>query len=171
MTDVRPEPVRYDDPALVAEVSAFLTYEADLLDRWRLEEWFALFTPDCSYHVPTTDRPNGDADVDLFFIRDDWFLLGQRVQAILNGTAWAESPRSITHRLVGNVRAAETADGVQVRANAVVHRSVFDRLDVYPYVLELLLVRGGHAGFEIRHRRATLALAQLRPHGRVSILL
>jgi hypothetical protein len=58
-----------------------------------------------------------------------------------------------------------------VRANAVVHRSVLDRLDVYPYVLELRLVRGGGAGFEIRHRRATLALAQLRPHGRVSVIL
>lgn len=160
------------DHALVAEVTGFLTHEADLLDRWELREWYALFTPDCSYLVPTTDRPDGDAEVDLFFIRDDWFLLGQRVDAIMNGTAWAESPRSITHRMVANVRASEGADGsVAVRANCVVHRSVLDRLDVYPYVLDLSLVRGGAAGFEIRHRRATLALAQLRPHGRVSVIL
>jgi hypothetical protein len=33
------------------------------------------------------------------------------------------------------------------------------------------LVRGGRAGFEIIERRAVLALDQLRPHGRVSILL
>jgi p-cumate 2,3-dioxygenase beta subunit len=171
MTDIRPTPVRHDDPALVAEVTAFLTYEADLLDHWQLRDWYALFTPDCTYQVPTTDRPDGDADVDLFFIRDDWFLLGQRVDALMNGTAWTESPHSITHRMVSNVRAEEGADGVRVRANAVVHRSVLDRLDVYPYVLDLALVRGGHAGFEIRNRRATLALAQLRPHGRVSVIL
>jgi p-cumate 2,3-dioxygenase beta subunit len=156
---------------LVAEVTSFLAYEADLLDRWQLHDWYALFTPDCTYQVPTTDRPDGDADVDLFFVRDDWFLLGQRVDALMNGTAWTESPHSITHRMISHVRAYEDADGVRVSANAVVYRSVLDRLDVYPYVLGLALVRGGHAGFQIRHRRATLALAQLRPQGRVSVLL
>ena len=171
MTDIHAAPVLDTDPALVAAATAFLTYEAELLDEWRLRGWVARVTPDCSYLVPTTDRPQGDPDKDLFFIRDDWFLLSQRVDALMNGTAWAESPRSITQRMVANVRAVEDDGGVRVRANCTVHRSVLDRLDVYPYVLDLDLVRAGPAGFEIRHRRATLSLAQLRPHGRVSIIL
>ncbi len=171
MTELHHAHALHVDPVLVAEVTAFLTYEADLLDRWELRHWYALFTPDCSYHVPTTDRPEGNADTHLFFIRDDWFLLGQRVEALMDGTAWAESPRSITHRLVTNVRAVDTGDAVVARANCVVYRSALDRLDTYPYVLDLRLQRGGPAGFEIAHRRATLALAQLRPQGRVSIIL
>src|SRR6516162_4040890 len=77
---------------LVREVEAFLAYDSELLDDWRLEEWLQLFTPDCRYLVPATDRPAGDPRDDLFFIRDDHFLLSERVGAMVNGTAWTESP-------------------------------------------------------------------------------
>ena len=170
------EAVVWGDADLVHDVSQFLFYESELLDAWRLDEWFSLFTPDCTYLVPSTDRPDGDPETDLFFVRDDWFLLSQRVAAIMDGTAWTESPRSITKRIINNVRAQTitAADGsseVEARFNFVVYRSALANLDVYPGECRLTLVRGGHAGFEIRHRRSTLALAQLRPHGRVSVIL
>ena len=167
------EPVVWGDAALVHDVTQFLFYESELLDAWRLDEWFSLFTPDCIYLVPSTDRPDGDPELDLFFVRDDWFLLSQRVAAIMDGTAWTESPRSITKRIISNIR-AQTIDGtdeVAVKFNFVVYRSAMSNLDVYPGECQLTLVRGGHAGFEIRFRRSTLALAQLRPHGRVSVIL
>ena len=170
------EPVVWGDAALIHDVSQFLFYESELLDAWRLDEWFSLFTPDCIYLVPSTDRPDGDPETDLFFVRDDWFLLSQRVAAIMDGTAWTESPRSITKRIVSNVR-AQTIEGdggteeIAVRFNFVIYRSAMANLDVYPGECRLTLVRGGHAGFEIRARRSTLALAQLRPHGRVSVIL
>lgn len=165
-------PVVWGDAALLHDVTQFLFYESELLDGWRLHEWFALFTPDCQYLVPSTDRPDGNADVDLFFVRDDWFLLSQRVAAIMDGTAWTESPRSITKRLISNIRAHNNEDGtISARFNFVVSRSTMSALDFYPGECQLSLVRGGHAGFEIKLRRSTLALAQLRPHGRVSVLL
>ena len=170
---VRP-PVVWGDAALIHEVSQFLYYESELLDGWRLDEWLALFTPDCVYLVPSTDRPDGDPETDLFFVRDDWFLLSQRVATIMDGTAWTESPRSITKRIISNVRAAPVAGSegeIAVKFNFVVYRSALSTTDVYPGEVQLTLVRGGHAGFEIRSRRSTLALAQLRPHGRVSIIL
>jgi p-cumate 2,3-dioxygenase subunit beta len=160
------------DPVLSREVEMFLFHDADLLDSWRLREWFALFTPDCEYLVPATDRPNGDPEHDLFFVRDDWFLLGQRVDAMMDGTAWTESPRSITRRVTSNVRAWTVDDGsVHVSANFVVYRSALSQLDVYPGYHQMRLLRGGEAGFEIQLRRSTLAMAQLRPHGRVSVIL
>ena len=170
------EAVVWGDADLIHDVSQFLFYESELLDAWRLDEWFSLFTPDCTYLVPSTDRPDGDPETDLFFVRDDWFLLSQRVAAIMDGTAWTESPRSITKRIISNVRAQtiDAADGsseVEARFNFVVYRSAMANLDVYPGECRVTLVRGGHAGFEIRHRRSTLALAQLRPHGRVSVIL
>ena len=172
MTQTRREPIEYASPELRRDVEAFLAYDSELIDEWRLPEWLELFTPDCLYLVPSTDRPNGDPSTDLFFIRDDYFLLSQRVDALMNGTAWAESPHSTTHRMISNVRATETPDGrVLVKANLLVHRSKADRLLSYPVHLTLTLVRGGHAGFEIELRKAVLALEQLRPHGRMSVLL
>lgn len=165
-------PAAPPDAELSRQVELFLYHDADLLDSWRLRQWFELFTPDCQYLVPATDRPDGDPDHDLFFVRDDWFLLGQRVDAMVSGTAWTESPRSITSRAVTNVRAWPLADGsVDVSATFVIHRSSLSTLDVYPGRYRMTLLPGGPAGFEIRYRRSTLALAQLRPHGRVSIIL
>lgn len=162
----------YGSPELVREVEAFLAYDAELLDEWRLQEWLELFTPDCLYIVPSTDRPDGDADTDLFFIRDDYFLLSERVEALLNGSAWTESPHSTTQRMLTNVRARELDDGrIEAKANFLVHRARAGRLDAYPGRLTLTLVRGGRAGFEIVVRKAVLAMEQLRPHGRVSVLL
>lgn len=164
--------IEWGDAALIHEVSQFLYYESELLDGWKLHDWLALFTPDALYLVPTTDRPLGDPDRDLFFVRDDYFLLSQRVESIMNGTAWTESPRSITKRIISNVRARTVSESeVTVKFNFVVYRSALANLDVYPGEVEMTLLRGGHAGFEIKYRRSTLALAQLRPHGRVSVIL
>ena len=161
-----------ESPSLRAEVEAFLYRDAELLDNWRLREWFERFTPDCHYLIPTTDRPDGDPSHDLFFVYDDYFLLSQRVEAMMNGTAWAESPHSITRRMISNVQAEEVApDEIHVKANFVIYRSSLAQLDVYPGSYDMTLLRGGASGFEIRHRRSTLAMAQLRPHGRVSIIL
>lgn len=158
--------------ALRAKVEDFLYADAELLDAWSLNEWFANFTPDCTYLVPSTDRPEGDPITDLFFVRDDHFLLSQRVEALLNGKAWAESPRSTTHRMLSNVRVKQNEDGsIEAKANLIVHRSSNGQLDLYPAFLTLDLIRGGTAGFLIRRRVAVLAMEQLRPHGRLSILL
>lgn len=154
------------------DVEEFLIHDSDLLDRWELHEWFELFTADCEYLIPSTDRPDGDATTDLFFVRDDHFLLSQRVDALMTGSAWAESPRSTTHRMLANVRAIEHDDGtVEAKANLLVHRSRAGRIDAYPAHLTFELVRGGDAGFRIRRRLGVLAMGQLRPHGRLSILL
>ncbi|MFV0526662.1 MAG: aromatic-ring-hydroxylating dioxygenase subunit beta [Acidimicrobiales bacterium] len=159
-------------PLLQADVEHFLYHDAELLDTWRLRDWFERFSLDCRYHIPTTDRPDGDPTTDLSFVWDDWFLLSQRIESILDGTAWAESPRSTTHRMVANVRARELPDGsVEAKANVTVHRSAGSRLDVYPAFLTLVLLPTVDGGFEIRHRKAVLALHELRPHGRLSILL
>jgi p-cumate 2,3-dioxygenase subunit beta len=153
-------------------VEDFLFHEAVLLDAWRLDEWLALWTEEVSYLVPATDRPDGDPTRDLFFIQDDRFLLEQRVGSLMTKTAWAESPHSTTRRIVANVQAVRGDDGfVHAQANFVVYRSRRSTVDVYPGHYDLLLVEGGPAGFQIRSRRATLSLEELRPHGRVSFIL
>ena len=159
-------------PALRYAVENFLFQEADLLDSWQLDRWLALFTEECSFLLPATDRPAGDPFTDLFLIQDDRFLLEQRVDSLMTKTAWAESPHSTTRHLVSNVRATHLGDGaVEVRANFIVTRSRQGTVDTYPGHYEMLLEAGGDAGFRIRMRKAVLALEELRPHGRVSIIL
>lgn len=150
----------------------FLYHEADLLDRWRLDEWLALFTDDAQYLVPSTDRPDGDPSVEMFLVQDDRFLLEQRVSSLMTKTAWAESPHSTTRRLVGNVRAIPVADGViEARANFIVTRARRDTVDTYPGRYEHVLRSGGPAGFRFQIRKAILSLEELRPQGRVSFIL
>jgi p-cumate 2,3-dioxygenase beta subunit len=159
-------------PALRAAVEDFLYAEADLLDRWQLDRWLALFTEECNYLIPATDRPDGDPLRDLFLVQDDRFLLEQRVSSLMTRTAWAESPHSTTRHLVTNVRATHLGDGaVEVRANFIVTRARQATVDTYPGRYEMLLEAGGPAGFRIRMRKAVLALEELRPHGRISIIL
>ncbi len=178
MTNVQPtaagtvETPRRSAIELRLEVEAFLYHEADLLDRWLLDDWLALWTEELTYLVPTTDKPEGDPTRDLMFVQDDRFILEQRVRSLMNGTAWAESPHSTTRRMISNVRATEV-DGqtVEVAANFVVYRSQDSTLQTFPGHYEYVLERGGDAGFRIRHKRAVLDLMELRPHGRVAILL
>jgi p-cumate 2,3-dioxygenase beta subunit len=159
-------------PALRAAVEDFLFFEADLLDTWQLDRWLALWTEECSYLIPATDRPGGDPFQDLFLVQDDRFLLEQRVESLMTKTAWAESPHSTTRRLIANVRATHLGDGaVEVRANFIVTRARQATVDTYPGHYEMLLEAGGDAGFRIRMRKAVLALEELRPHGRISIIL
>ena len=153
-------------------VEDFLFHDAALLDAWQLQEWLALWTEEVTYLIPATDRPAGDPSHDLFLVQDDRFLLEQRVGSLQTKTAWAESPHSTTRRIVSNVRAARRDDGlVEARANFVVYRSRQATVDVYPGRYEMLLQPGGDAGFRIRVRKAVLSLDELRPHGRVSIIL
>lgn len=157
---------------LRVDAEEFLVWEAELLDEWELEVWLGLFTEDLSYLVPTTDRPNGDPDADLFLIQDDRFLLEQRVKSLLGKTAHAEWPHSRTRRLVTNVRVvAVDGDDVVVRSNFAVYRMRMGSVDCYVGRYQHHLQRGGDAGFRIARREAILDLETLRPHGKVSIIL
>jgi p-cumate 2,3-dioxygenase beta subunit len=158
--------------ALRFEVENFLYRESDFMDNWLLDDWFALWTEELLYLVPSTDKPEGNPHEHLMFIQDDRFLLNQRVRSIMNGTAWAESPRSTLRRIISNVQAHKTADGaVKATSNFVVYRSQGSSLQVFPGHSEYLLESSEDTGFLIRKKRVVLDLEELRPHGRVAFIL
>jgi p-cumate 2,3-dioxygenase beta subunit len=154
-----------------AEIEDFLYAEAALLDEWRLDEWLALFSEECSYSVPSTDAPEADASDTLFLIADDAARLRSRVEQLLGKTTWSESPHSRTRRMLANVRIRRTAGPrAWVTANFVVYRmrshQVASYVGRYEYVLERT-----RAGLRIEHRRAILDLESLRDVGKVSFIL
>jgi p-cumate 2,3-dioxygenase beta subunit len=159
-------------PAITRElIEDFLYAEAALLDEWRLQEWLELLTEDVTYSVPATDVPEGDAKNTLFLVADDATRVHSRVKQLLGKSAWAESPRSRTRRLISNVRIRETnGETIRVTANFIVYRMRMDQVDTYVGRYEYTLVqRDGQ--LKIRERKAILDLEALRPQGKVSIIL
>jgi len=155
------------------EVEDFLYLEADLLDRWRLDEWLALFDPERgAYYMPTTDHPDGDHNTDLFLIADDMPKLRSRVEQLLSGLTWAENPRSRTRHMISNVRiCGRDGEVVSVTANFVVYRMRFQNIDPYIGTYHYKLVPRGGGAFTILQRRVVLDLEALRPHGKVSFIV
>jgi p-cumate 2,3-dioxygenase subunit beta len=154
-----------------AEVEDFLYREAALLDAWRLDDWVALFTADAAYVIPSNDTPDGDPDVDLMIVDDDFDRIAARVERLKSRHAHREYPASRTRHQVTNVIVEGVAGGeVRVSAGFTVWRFRNDRTDWYvgryDYVLAVVDRR-----LRIRSKRATLDMTSLVPAGSVSIIL
>lgn len=108
------------DPSLIAEASAFLDYEADLLDRLALREWLALWLPEGRYIVPI-DRQITDYANALNHIYDDQAMRIQRVDRLLSGLAPSASPPTRTVRTVSRIRILEDrADSLTVSSAMII---------------------------------------------------
>lgn len=153
-------------------VATFLYHEADLLDRWCLTEWEALFADEARYLVPPTDIAGDDADPDtsLFYIFDDRTRIHERVVRLDKKGAHSEYPRSKTRHLVGNVLAARDGEQVTAKASFAVWRSKDGNTDVYVGHYAYRLLDDG-TSFRIAEKKCVLDMDALRPHARISILL
>ena len=153
-------------------VETFLFHEADLLDRWCLTEWDALFADEARYLVPPTDVIGDDADPDtsLFYVFDDRTRIRERVVRLDKKGAHSEYPRSKTRHLVSNVLARREGDAVHATASFAVWRSKDGNTDVYVghYVYRLL---DAGESFRIAEKKCVLDMDALRPHARISIIL
>ena len=106
-----------------AEVEDFLYHEADLLDRWKLDDWLGLLTDDASYYVPPNDKPEADHRFTLFTVADDIVRLRERIIRLKDPNCHAEYPPSRTRRMISNVR-IDGVDGelISVSANFAIFR-------------------------------------------------
>ena len=154
------------------QIEDFLYAEADLLDNWQLNEWLALFDRERGgYYIPSTDSPDSDPDRALFLIADDMKKLRSRVDQLLSGATWAENPKSRTRHMVNNVRILGMEnDALRVKANFVVYRMRFEKIDPYIGTYHYKLIPNGGT-FIILERKVILDLEALRPHGKVSFIV
>lgn len=154
-----------------AEVEDFLFHEADLLDRWRLDDWFALLAEGAEYHVPTTDWTGWGVLDGGFFSSDDYEILKARLKRLKSRKAHAENPHSRTHRMISNVIVGERAgDLLEIQANFIVHRfrdeTTQSYVGRYQHLLEVT-----ETGLLIRRRRSVLEHELLVPGARLSFIL
>jgi p-cumate 2,3-dioxygenase beta subunit len=160
-----------DHAALRSEIEAFLYEEAELLDNWQLMEWAALFTEDAIYRAPALDDPTRDPENSIFLINDDLPRIKSRARQLLGDTAWAENPRSMTRRLITNVRIVSVeGDTIRATANFFIQRSRMERIVTYVGQYRLKLVRSG-ASFRFAERIVILAQDTLRSQGVMSIIV
>lgn len=153
-------------------VETFLFHEADLLDRWQLHDWLALFAQEASYLVPPTDVAGDDADpaTSLFYVFDDRTRIRERVVRLEKRGAHSEFPRSKTRHLVSNVLAEAREDGTHARASFAVWRSKDGNTDVFVgHYLYRLIEEDGE--LRIAEKKCVLDMDALRPHARISIIL
>lgn len=153
-------------------VEDLLFREADLLDRWQLDEWLTLFTGDAQYLVPPTDVPGDDADPDtsLFYVFDDRYRMQERVVRLGKTGAHSESPRSKVRHLVSNVRVERDGADIRSRSSFAIWRSKDVTSDVFVghYLHQLRQVDGA---LLIARKTCVLDMEALRPHARISIIL
>jgi benzoate/toluate 1,2-dioxygenase beta subunit len=109
------------DPAVRDHFRLLLEREARLLDQMRLDDWLAMYAPECIYWVPGT--PNGgDPRREVAISFDDRRRLEDRVYRLNTGYAWSQAPKSRTVRIVSNVEVFATADAGarMVRSNFLI---------------------------------------------------
>ncbi|HEV7977909.1 aromatic-ring-hydroxylating dioxygenase subunit beta [Amycolatopsis sp.] len=153
------------------QVEDLLYREAELLDRWKLDEWLTLYTDDASYVVPSNDLPSGRPERDLVLIDDNRVRMEARVERLNSRKAHREYPHSNTSHQITNVRLRPVSGGLlPVKAEFVVWRFRNGREDRYIGHYEMLLVLVG-GELKIRSKRPVLAMTTLRSAGDVAIIL
>lgn len=153
-------------------VEDLLYLEADLLDRWKLQDWLALYTEDSWYHVPSTDV-DGDtavAENSLFYIMDDAVRMRERVARLSKVGAHSEHPKSKVRHLVSNVRVERDGDVIRARSSFIIYRSKDITSDAFVgHYIHDIVERDGT--LLIRGKKCVLDMEALRPHARISIIL
>ena len=162
---------RNDMAGLRAGIEDFLYHEADLLDEWRIEEWFALFAEGATYEVPPTGGADEtDPTTSLFYIADDYVRLRERVTRLTKKEAHSEFPRSQQRHMISNVRITAISAGVaDVSCNFVTYRAKRGVVDTY-YGKHVYRIDCSTEPFRIRSKRSILWMDMLYP-GKLTIII
>jgi p-cumate 2,3-dioxygenase subunit beta len=165
-----PAGLRNDHQALRGRIEDFLYLEAELLDEWKIEEWFALFAEGATYEVPPTGTGESDPATSLFYIADDYVRLRERVVRLTKKEAHSEFPRSQQRHMVSNVRITGMSGNVaDVSCNFVTYRAKRGVVDTY-YGKHQYRIDCGVDPFRIHSKRSTLGMDMLYP-GKLTIIV
>lgn len=138
---------------LLAEVSAFLWREADLLDHCAYDDWLAQWREDGLYIVPIDPDATDFADR-LNYAHDDHAMRVKRVARLVSGDSVSTQPVSRTVRSLSRFRIlADDGQAVTVRAAQFLREFRKETLRDYTADVTYTLVRedggGGGGGFKL----------------------
>jgi 3-phenylpropionate/cinnamic acid dioxygenase small subunit len=137
---------------VLADVQAFLTHEAALLDDRRFEDWRELFDDDGYYWVPLRpDQESPEDEASLFY--DTREVMSTRFERLRHPRIHAQTPPHRTCHLIGNVAIAESdVDECTVRSSLV----------MVDYRLRVQRLFAGKVRHRLRSRGGRLRIAWKR---------
>jgi 3-phenylpropionate/cinnamic acid dioxygenase small subunit len=124
---------------LLAQVTEFIGYEADLLDHKGYQEWLTLWTETGLYIVPT-DLKETDYLNTLNLALDDAAMRRLRVARLENGESVSALSVGDTVRMMSRVRILEASDEVVIaRCAMTLNELRHGQLVTYPANVEYIL--------------------------------
>lgn len=150
MKDVTPT----TDLSLLAEVTAFLWAEAEMLDARAYEEWLELWTEDGLYILPIGEGEDYANSLNLCY--DDAKMRRDRIGRFRQGFSISSAPPAQTVRSLSRfvIEAADEAE-VTVRCAEQLVEDKFGRQRLFAANVTYTLVRG-QGGFRLRRKVARL---------------
>jgi p-cumate 2,3-dioxygenase beta subunit len=145
----------------VEAIYDFISFEGELADEHRLEEWLELWNPDrAAYFVPCGALAPGRLEVAI--IRDNFDRMTERVRRLRTGSAHAQDPPSCVSRVMSRPRITPGDEGsVVATANFVCVEVRPDRETVWAgKTLYTIAPRTGGDGLEIWRKEVRLVNAQ-----------
>lgn len=136
---------------LLAQVTEFIGYEADLLDHKGYQEWLSLWTEEGLYIVPA-DLKATDYLNTLNLALDDADMRRMRVARLENGESVSALSVGDTVRMMSRVRILEAGDEVVIaRCAMTLNELRHGKLVSYPANVEYILRRAGE-GFRMEQK-------------------
>jgi len=153
---------------LISRVEAFLFKEARLMDTNSYQAWLDLWDKKCTYWVPCNDEDTDPMKhVSILYLNRR--TLENHVTRLIEGNAFAQSPKSRTLRTVTNIEVYPKEGFVKAYANVVVVELRGHVQNTHAGRSEYELVEGGE-GFVIRNKKVVL-LTLDEPQDNVTFLL
>lgn len=136
---------------LLAQVTEFLSYEADLLDHKSYQEWLNLWTDSGLYIVPT-DLNETDYLNTLNLALDDADMRRMRIARLENGESVSANSVGSTVRMMSRVRILEGGDQLVIaRCAQTLNELRHGKLVTYPANVEFHL-KPVEGGFKIEQK-------------------
>lgn len=149
-----------DTKPTLAEASAYIWAEADLLDRLDYKPWLKLWSETGKYIIPTERTPADYAEV-LNIVYDDKFMRNARVKRLLSGFSMSSAPPARTVRTVSRFVVTATGAGfIELRAAQMLAEYKYGHMRFLPADLTYRLVRGPEGTLLIDEKVVTLINAE-----------
>jgi len=103
----------------IQRTESFLFGEARLMDDNDYQGWLDLWDQECSYWIPS-NQEDYDPKLHISILYCDRPMLEQHIARLLEGKAFAQSPKSRLMRSVTNVMASQKGTTIDVTANFLV---------------------------------------------------
>jgi benzoate/toluate 1,2-dioxygenase beta subunit len=120
------------------DIQQFLFLEARLMDEHRYDEWFALWTTDAHYWIPSEDDGR-DIDQSIALVNEHHDGIEDRIKRLKSGAHYAQDPKSRLSRVVSNVEI------IQQDADQIIVGSAFNLTAFRKGKIEIIAGRTTHA--------------------------